>query len=259
MNILVVDDDGLVVEALRLLFRLQWQDAEVVSASEGYAAVDRFFSVQPDVVVLDIGLPGLNGFEVLTRIRQVSDTPVVMLSAHQQELEKVRALELGADDYLTKPFGQLELLARVRAILRRAELPPPLSIAPDLVAGDLSINFAARQVAVNGIPVVLTPVEYGLLYHLTRNAGHVLTHDALSRKLWGTADHGDATNLKVYISRLRAKLGDDAEHPRWIETVPRVGYRFVRALRPVAVESIGERVPLLARTFDDGDQAAVRE
>jgi len=229
MKLLVIDDDPNIAQAIRLAFSMQWQGMEVRVAYDGSSGLDAFFETQPDVILLDVGLPGgLSGFEVLERIRQISDVPVLMLSAHGQELDKVRGLELGADDYITKPFGHLELLARVRAVLRRAELPPPVSAVPDLQAGDLTINFGSREVRVKDEPVKLTPVEYGLLYHLARNVGHVLTHDALLTKVWGDEYRAEADYLKVYISRLRAKLGEDPNHPQWIETIPRLGYRFLR-------------------------------
>ena len=229
MKLLVIDDDPHIAQAIALAFRMQWQGVEVHVAHDGSSGLDAFFERQPDVLLLDVGLPGgLSGFEVLERIRRVSEVPVLMLSAHGQERDKVRGLELGADDYVTKPFGHLELLARVRSVLRRAELPPPESAVPELHAGDLTINFGSREVQVRGVPVKLTPVEYGLLHHLARNAGHVLTHDALLTKVWGEEYRGEADYLKVYISRLRAKLGDDPTQPQWIETAPRLGYRFLR-------------------------------
>lgn len=235
MKLLVIDDDPHLAQAITLAFSMQWQGVEVRVAADGSSGLDAFFETQPDVLLLDVGLPGgVSGFEVLERIRRISDVPIVMLSAHGQELDKVRGLELGADDYVTKPFGHLELLARVRAVLRRAELPPPVSAVPDLHAGELTINFGSREVQVQGEPVKLTPVEYGLLYHLARNAGHVLTHDALLSKVWGDEYRGEADYLKVYISRLRAKLGEDPSHPQWIETVPRLGYRFLRSPTPTA-------------------------
>jgi DNA-binding response OmpR family regulator len=238
VKLLVIDDDPNIAQAIKLAFSMQWQGVEVRVAYDGSSGLDAFFETQPHVILLDVGLPGgMSGFEVLEKIRQISDVPVLMLSAHGQELDKVRGLELGADDYITKPFGHLELLARVRAVLRRAELPPPVSAVPDLQAGDLTINFGSREVQVKGELVKLTPVEYGLLYHLARNAGHVLTHDALLTKVWGDEYQGEADYLKVYISRLRAKLGEDPAHPQWIETVPRLGYRF---LRPTTSASTSE-------------------
>src|SRR5690242_17373309 len=142
MKLLVVDDDPNIAQAIKLAFSMQWQGVEVRVAYDGSSGLDAFFETQPDVILLDVGLPGgLSGFEVLEQIRRISDVPILMLSAHGQELDKVRGLELGADDYVTKPFGHLELLARVRAVLRRAELPPPVNAVPDLQAGELTINF----------------------------------------------------------------------------------------------------------------------
>ena len=160
-----------------------------------------------------------------------------MLTARGEETDQVRGLELGADDYVVKPFGHLALLARIKAVLRRAELPPPVNAQPDFVAGDLAIHFQSHQVTLRGEPVKLTPVEYKLLYHLVRNAGRLLPHQALLDRVWG-ADYGATTHhLKVFVSRLRGKLepaGDAG--PRYIETERGVGYRFVRPgdLRPAA-------------------------
>ncbi len=229
MKVLVIDDDPNIAQAILLAFGLQWQAVEVKVVYDGLSGLDAFFEIQPDVLLLDVGLPDLSGFEVLERIRAHSDVPILMLSAHGEELDKVRGLEGGADDYITKPFGHLELLARVRAVLRRAELPPPVHAVPDLEAGDLTINFASREVRIKDQKVRLTPVEYGLLYQLACNAGQVLTHETLLTKVWGDASGSEPDYLKVYVSRLRAKLGEDPNHPHWIETVPRLGYRFLRS------------------------------
>ena len=176
-------------------------------------------------------MPRKNGFEVLQEIRRVSDVPVIMLTARGEEIDQVRGLELGADDYVVKPFSHLALLARIKAVLRRAELPPPAQALPDFVAGDLAINFQNQQVTVGGEPVKLTPVEYKLLYHLVRNAGRLMPHQALLDRVWG-ADYGATEHyLKVFISRLRAKL-ERPGRARYIETERGLGYRFVRPTEP---------------------------
>ncbi|HYU18595.1 MAG TPA: response regulator transcription factor [Chloroflexota bacterium] len=232
MKILVVDDDRDLLEALGLGMQLQWQGAEVVTATDGEQGLEVFAEQSPDVVLLDVGLPRLDGFEVLRRIREVSDTPVLMLTARGEELDKVRGLEIGADDYVTKPFSPLELLARIKAVLRRTELPPPVRAAPSFAAGDLTINFDSREVFKRGEVVQLTALEYRLLYHLVRNAGHVLSREALLARVWGDEYRGQSDYLKVYISRLRSKLEDDPDHPRYILTERGLGYRFSRSPAP---------------------------
>jgi DNA-binding response OmpR family regulator len=228
MKILIVDDDHDLLEALTLGMQLQWQGTEVLTAGDGETALELFFEQAPDVVLLDVGLPKVDGFEVLRRIRQVSDAPVLMLTARGEELDKVRGLEIGADDYVTKPFSPLELLARIKAVLRRTELPPPVRATPSFVAGDLAVNFDARQVRKRGELVPLTALEYRLLYHLVRNAGHVLPREALLARVWGDEYRGQSDYLKVYVNRLRGKLEDDPEHPRYILTERGIGYRFMR-------------------------------
>ena len=228
MKLLVVDDDRNIVEAVTLGFQLQWQECEVITAYDGEKGLDLFFEEQPDVVILDVALPEMNGFEVLRRIRQVSDVPVLMLTAKGEEMDKVKGLELGADDYITKPFSHLELFARIKAVLRRAELPPPISAAPSFSVGELAINFESRTVTLRGRPIKLTPTEYNLLYHLVRNAGRVLAHETLLAKVWGDEYRNDVDYLKVYVSRLRNKLEDNPDRPRYILTERGLGYRFSR-------------------------------
>jgi two-component system KDP operon response regulator KdpE len=228
MKILVVDDDPQILDAMTIGFQLQWQDSEVISASDGTNALQAFYEHDPDIVVLDVAMPGKNGFEVLQEIRRVSDVPVIMLTARTGEIDQVRGLELGADDYVAKPFSHLALQARVKAVLRRHELPPPVRALPDFVAGDLSINFQNQQVTLRGDPVKLTPVEYKLLYHLVRNAGRLMPHQALLDRVWGP-DYGATPDyLKVFVSRLRAKIEPDSDGPRFIENERGLGYRFIR-------------------------------
>ena len=227
MKILVVDDDPHILDALTVGLSLQWQDSEVVPASDGAAGLAAFYEHVPDVVVLDVNMPRKNGFEVLQEIRRVSDVPVIMLTARGEEAAQVRGLELGADDYIVKPFSHLVLLARIKAVLRRAELPMPTAVLPDFRAGELAIHFQNHEVTVNDTPVKLTPVEYKLLYHLTRNAGRLMPHQTLLDRIWG-ADYVASTDyLKVFISRLRAKL-ERPGGPRYIVTERGLGYRFAR-------------------------------
>ncbi|MDQ2808461.1 MAG: response regulator transcription factor [Chloroflexota bacterium] len=228
MRFLIIDDDRSIVEAVTIGLQFQWQDAEVQSAGDGEQGLALFARFNPDVTLLDVTMPRLSGFEVITRIRAVSDAPVLMLTARGDEMSKVHGLELGADDYLIKPFSHLELFARIKAVLRRSALPAPVAALPSFQSGDLTVNFDSHEVTVAGQPVKLTSTEYKLLYHLVRNAGRVLPFATLLSKVWGDEYRGDMDYLKTYVSRLRKKLGDDAENPRYLLTERSVGYRFVR-------------------------------
>jgi DNA-binding response OmpR family regulator len=214
-------------DALEVGLQLQWEDAQVPTAIDGQAGLDVFFREDPDIVLLDVAMPRLNGFEVLKQIRRVSDVPVLMLTARADELDQVRGLELGADDYVCKPFSHLARLARIKAVLRRAELPPPVDTLPDVVTGDLAMHFQNEEVTVAGQPVRLTPVEYKLLDHLVRNAGHLMPHQALLDRVWGADYEPGPEYLKVFISRLRAKLRRPGG-PEYIETERGRGCRFLR-------------------------------
>ncbi len=225
MKILIVDEEPDVVRLISVSFGMQQPNWEVVAASDGEEALAMLEREQPALVLLDVGLPDMSGFEVLQQIRFFSDVPVIMLTVHDDELSTVRGLELGADDYVTKPFSHLELLARVRAVLRRAQALP-LAHEEPFVSGDLSVDFARREVTRRGEPVPLTTTEYHLLYHLVRNAGQVLTHETLLARVWGREYTDEINYLKVYISRLRAKLEDDPRNPQHILTERGVGYWF---------------------------------
>ena len=227
MRILVVDDEPDLIESVRLGFELQWREIELLEAGTGEGALDSVEQEHPDIVLLDIGLPDIDGFEVLRRIRAFSDVPVVMLTARDDAMDKVKGLELGADDYITKPFNHLELMARVKAVLRRLSMPTPTSRAPSFQAGDLEVDFTAHEARLHGERLELTPTEYKLLYHLVRNAGHVLQHETLLAKVWGREYVDEVDYLRVYVRRLRDKLGDDPERPRYIRTERGLGYRFI--------------------------------
>jgi DNA-binding response OmpR family regulator len=216
MKILVVDDDPHMREALTISLELHWDDATILAAKDGEEGLRLFAEHDPDVVLLDVSMPGKDGFLVLREIRQRSD-----------ETAQVRGLEFGADDYVVKPFSHLALLARIKAVLRRAALPPPVRALPDFTAGALAIHFQNREVTVHGERVALTPIEYKLLYHLVRNAGRVLPQQTLLNRVWGEGDDATGDYLKVYISRLRAKLERRGD-AHSIETVRGLGYRFLR-------------------------------
>jgi two-component system KDP operon response regulator KdpE len=226
MKVLVVDDAAEVIEAVTVSFTLQWRETEVIGADNGETALDLVEQERPDVVLLDIAMPGMNGFEVLREIRAFSDVPVIMLTARDDVLDKVKGLELGADDYVTKPFDHLELLARVKALLRRLDMPQPTSRAPSFRSGDLEVDFAAHEVRLRGEPVPVTATEYKVLYHLVRNAGRVLRHETLLAKVWGREYVDEVDYLRVYIRRLRRKLESDPERPQHIITERGLGYRF---------------------------------
>jgi DNA-binding response OmpR family regulator len=225
MKILIVDDEPDVIKVIAMSFRMQQPAWEVLSAQDGLEALDTLEQEHPSAVLLDIGLPEMNGFEVLKSIRLFSDVPVIMLTVRDDELGKVQALELGADDYVTKPFSHLELLARVRAVLRRAQSLPMVHEQPFL-SGDIQVDFARREVTVRDQPVALTGTEYRLLYHLVRNAGQVMTHEALLARVWGREYTDELSYLKSYVSRLRNKLEQDPHHPDYILTEYGVGYWF---------------------------------
>jgi two-component system KDP operon response regulator KdpE len=227
MRILVVDDEPDLVESVRLGFELQWRDMDVLEAATGEAALDAVERDGPDIVLLDIGLPDVDGYEVLRRIRDFSDVPVVMLTARDDAMDKVKGLELGADDYVTKPFNHLELMARVKAVLRRHDMPAPTSRAPSFRSGGLEVDFEKQEARLDGRRLDLTPTEYKLLYHLVRNVGHVLPHGTLLAKIWGREYVDEVDYIRVYIRRLRDKLGDDPDDPRFIRTERGLGYRFI--------------------------------
>jgi two-component system, OmpR family, KDP operon response regulator KdpE len=227
-TILVVDDDPQVRDALSVALPFQWEAATVVTAPDGENVLDIIVEENPDVILLDVSLPGLSGFEVLQRIRRVSDVPIIMLTGHGDETDQVHGLTLGADDYVVKPFSALALMARIRAVLRRTQLSSPSRSTPEFVDGPLTINFQSRRVVVRGRPVHLTPVEFKLLYHLARNAGHVLTHEVLLHRIWGPDSVRTHDHLRVYVSRVRSKI-ERAGGPDCIETERGIGYRFVRS------------------------------
>jgi len=227
MKILIVDDEPDVIESVGLGFTLQWRDVDVIGAASGESGLDAVEDERPDIVLLDVGLPDIDGFEVLRQIRAFSDVPVLMLTARDDSMDKVKGLELGADDYVTKPFNHLELLARVRAVLRRLAMPAPTSRAPSFRAGDLEVDFARQEARLRGERLDLTPTEYKVLYHLVRNAGHVLQHGTLLAKVWGREYVDEVDYIRVYVRRLRDKLGDDPDKPRYIRTERGLGYRFV--------------------------------
>lgn len=221
-RILVVDDEVLIIKILRTC--LENEGFETLTATNGLEAI-RIIEREPlDLVILDILMPEMDGFEVLQRVREWSQVPIIMLSALEHEEDKVKCLNLGADDYIAKPFGTKEIVARVRAVLRRAASARKVPSQPSFTSGDLTIDFARRRVSVGGREVRLTPTEYSLLKELAVDAGKVFTHAELLRRVWGNEYHQELEYLHVFISRLRGKLETDHKNPKIIKTVPGVGY-----------------------------------
>jgi two-component system KDP operon response regulator KdpE len=220
-RVLLVDDEPETIKYVSANLRVRGY--EVLVASDGQSALREFERSVVDLVILDIMMPGPDGFQVCQAIRRQSDVPIIMLSARGQEKDIVRALDIGADDYLTKPFGVEEMLARVRAALRRTTRTRRSPRAP-VEVGDLQIDFGARQVTVCGQQVQLTPTEYDLLAHLAVNAGRVLTHRTLLQAVWGPEYTNETEYLWAYIRRLRRKIEPDSSDPRYILTQPGVGY-----------------------------------
>jgi ParB/RepB/Spo0J family partition protein len=234
VKILAIDDDASIREALTIGLQLQWQDAEVLEAADGEAGLQQFFDHNPDIVLLDVTMPRMSGFEVLKEIRRVSEAPVILLTARGEEMDQVHGLELGADDYLVKPVKHAALVARIKSALRRAEMPQPIQALPDFATGELAVHFQNQEVTVGGQPVKLTPVEYRLLFQLVRNAGHLLPHRALLDRVWGSEYDASPEYLKVFISRLRAKLRRPGG-PEYIQTERGLGYRFIKGPRPATI------------------------
>ena len=226
MKILVVDDNPDLAQALSLGFRLQWPECQVVAARDGEEGIALAATENPDLVLLDITMPGMGGFEALRRVRSVSDVPVIMLTVRGEEQDKVTALEAGADDYITKPFGSLELMARIKAVLRRSEAGSPEGSIPPFTARELTINYALRSVTARGKPVKLTPTEYRLLDALARHPNCVMSHHALLTGVWGSEYRGERDFLKVYIKRIRDKIEEDPANPRYILTEWGQGYQL---------------------------------
>ena len=219
-RVLVVDDEPQIRRALRM--GLLGHGYQVSTAEDGDEALTIIATQLPDVVVLDLVMPRVDGFEVLRQTRLWSEVPVIVLSARGQERDKVTALDLGADDYLTKPFGMEELLARLRAVLRRARAPVETTCS----FGDVTIDFTRRVVTKGNDEVHLTPTEYDLLAALARDAGKVLTHRLLLERVWGVYASENLQQLRVYINYLRRKLEDDPARPHLLVTEPGVGYRL---------------------------------
>lgn len=224
-EILIIEDDAQIRRFLRTtLSAAQFSHHEAMSAAEGIAQAQ---SRQPDLILLDLGLPDTDGLDVIRALRKTSQTPIIVLSARGQESDKVEALDLGADDFVSKPFGVGELLARIRAALRRAATIRDGKDGSTLLAGDILVDLEARVVRVSEKEVHLTPIEFRLLETLVRNAGKVITQRQLLLEVWGPQHSEQGQYLRVYMTQLRRKLERDPSRPKHLRTEPGVGYRFV--------------------------------
>jgi two-component system response regulator VicR len=225
LKILVIEDDQQIVEAISLAFQIRWPEATLVSTNQGERGIDLVESEKPDIVILDLGLPDINGYDVLKQIRLFSDIPILILTARSEESDIVKGLEWGADDYMLKPFRQLELLSRIRALTRRrsnVDTDTPMTIGP------LVFNPSTGQLSFNQKDISLTPTEGRILNHLMRNAGQVVSHSSLADAVWGEDYPGAVDSLKVYIRRLREKLEIQPQQPQLIITKAGVGYLLVK-------------------------------
>lgn len=223
-RVLAVDDD---VELLRLVRRvLEMEGFVVVTAESGEAAIQELGHDQFDLALLDLMMPGIDGMAVCRHIRSFSTLPVILITAKAHDDDKVTGLNAGADDYITKPFSTRELVARVKAVLRRSHMTFPVPSSSKIVSGDLEIDFPARRVTVAGQEVTLTPTEFNLLQELAQNSGKVLTHTHLLNRVWGNEYSSEMRYLHVYVSRLRKELGLDRRGQQIIESISGVGYRF---------------------------------
>ena len=220
VRVLVVDDERSIRRFLKASLGSQFTIIEATTGEEALAAV---VNSRPDVIILDLGLPDMDGVEVTRRLREWTQIPIIIVSVREQEKDKIAALDAGADDYLTKPFGVGELMARLRSALRRSA---QAETEPTFKTGNLEVDLNQREVSVNGLPVTLTPTEYDLLRTFVKHAGKVLTHDQLLRAVWGTAYESETHLLQVNISNLRRKIEPDPVRPSYLITEPGVGYRL---------------------------------
>ncbi len=229
MKVALIDDDPDIIDLVSVAFEVGWAGSQVATALNGTEGVELVKAESPDIVILDIGLPegSTYGLEVFTQIRAFSDVPIVILTAFTREVDIVRGLELGASDYISKPFSAMELLARVRAVLRRVQMWPLGTQGTPFVSKHLSVDFDSREVRVQGEPVKLTPTEYRLLCYMIRNPHRLLTNQALLEEVWGIEDGKDRDMVKVHLYHLRNKLRDNTLIPRMLVTERGRGYRFV--------------------------------
>jgi DNA-binding response OmpR family regulator len=227
ITILIVDDEPRLRDVMRM--NLEIEGYRIIEAGTGYEALELLRDELPDLIVLDIMMPEMDGYTALRHIRETSTVPVIMLTVRNDEQDRIRGLDLGADDYMNKPFSNPELLSRIKAVLRRTFAPAPTRRSRVIVDDDLTIDFDRREVTVRGQRVALRPTEARLLYHLVSSAGRVVSHDALLTRVWGREYRGEDHYVRLYITYLRQKIERDLTHPEYILTERGAGYRF-RAL-----------------------------
>jgi len=226
-RILVVEDDVAIGNLIKMALATQQYEFDI--ARDGNSALQKALAMNPDVFILDLGLPDIDGVELITKIRSWTQTPIIVVSARGEEHDKISALDAGADDYVTKPFSVEELLARIRVALRRMSFEHQLENEPSVfVNGHLQINYAANTVFVNGKEVHLTPIEYKLLVVLSKHVGKVLTHNFILKEIWHNVLQSDVPSLRVFMATLRKKIEDNPTYPKLIQTHVRVGYRMLR-------------------------------
>lgn len=225
-KLLIIDDDAKLVQALELY--LSKAGYEVITAADGLEGLQEMYAHRPDLIILDIMMPKMDGWKACRRIREVSDVPIIMLTARGQEYDKVKGLKQGADDYVAKPFGLKELETRVEAVLRRTRLPPPAERAVLYADEELVIDSERWEVSRGGEPLELTATERRLLFYLVDNAGRVLTHRQLLERVWGPEYIDEVDYVKLYIWRLRQKIEEDPSQPRYILTERGIGYKFAK-------------------------------
>ena len=223
-HILIVDDDPAILRLLST--NLKARGYEIFTATDGEESLEAVQKDFVDLIILDLMMPKVDGVEVCRRIREWSDVPIIILSARGDEGDKVKCLELGADDYLTKPFGIAELMARIKTAFRHRGDPTVSPAQSTFVCDGLEINFAKRRVTVNGKEITLTPTEFALLQHLAVNSDKVLTHNMLLQSVWGNEYSSEKEYLRVFVGRLRRKLEPDPKNPKYIQTIPGVGYHI---------------------------------
>ncbi len=227
-TVLVVDDESRMVEFIAM--NLELEGFRVARAANGSEALEKASREHPDLVLLDIMMPEMDGFETLAGLRETSSVPVIFLTAKNEEVDRIRGLDLGADDYITKPFSPREMVSRIRAVLRRTE-PAALASSEIVVDDELRINFDQRKVIVRGREVRLRPTEYRLLYQLVTNAGKLLTHEVLLSRVWGAEYRDEDQYVRLYITYLRQKIEKDPRNPRYILSERGLGYRFKEIAR----------------------------
>jgi len=228
LKALLVEDDPTIIDTISLVFELSWPEVKLIYSMKGIESIELVEKENPDVVILDLGLPDMDGIEVLGHIRKFSYVPVIILTARSLPDSIIKGLESGADDYVTKPFDPMVLLARVKSVIRRSHLPGTTYGGKTSIYGKLTIDFATHSVFLKGKQVRLTTTEWGLLHYMVMNEGKIIPYKELWEKIWGTEFIEDVSALRTCVWRLRSKLGDEGATPSIIESYRSIGYRFVK-------------------------------